>query len=222
MSKQFWGVIAAIIVVFVGIAIVSGNKSDSSSKGNTNLVTQHVQGQGTAGVTIVEYGDYQCPYCGQYHPTLKQVMAQYGDKIKFQFRNFPLTSVHQNAFAASRAAEAAALQDKYWEMHDVLYQTQASWSNSSDPSSIFAQYAKQLGINEAQFKKDYASSKVNDTINADLAEGTKLKITGTPSFFVNGKQTQISNDVASFSKVIDAAIAKQPATSSGTTQTTKQ
>lgn len=224
MSKQFWGVILAIVVVFVGIIMVSGNKSDNGNKNsNSSALTQHTTGKGTSGVTIVEYGDYQCPSCGQYHPTIKQVLAKYGDQIKFQFRNFPLTSIHQNAFAAARAAEAAALQGKFWEMHDMLYETQESWSSSSDPTKIFDQFAQQLGLNVDQFKKDYGSNKVNDAINADLAEGTKLKITGTPTFFVNGKQTQIDNSVEGFSKVIDAAIAKQAAANKATTtQTQKQ
>jgi protein-disulfide isomerase len=104
-------------------------------------------------------------------------------------------------------------------MHDLLYETQQQWSSSSDPSLIFNQYAKQLGLNEAQFKKDYASSKVNDRINADVAAGTKLKITGTPTFFVNGKQIQIDNSLAGFQKVIDDAIAKQAASTTAGTPT---
>jgi protein-disulfide isomerase len=102
-------------------------------------------------------------------------------------------------------------------MHDVLYETQEQWSNSSDPSAIFNQYAKQLGLNEAQFKKDYASSVVNDKINADVAAGTKLKITGTPTFFINGKQVQIDNSLAGFQKVLDEAIAKQASSTAAAT-----
>lgn len=213
MSKQFWGVIAAIVIVFVGIFVLTGNKSDSGSKSsNKSALTQHTAGKGTSGVTIVEYGDFQCPFCGDYHPTIKQVQAKYGDQIKFQFRHFPLTSVHKNAFAASRAAEAAALQNKFWEMHDLLYETQSQWSASSDPTTYFNQFAGQLGLNVTTFKKDYGSTQVNDAINADMAKGTELKITGTPTFFVNDKQTQISNTFESFQKVIDEAIAKQTTT----------
>src|SRR4051812_15866432 len=112
MSKQFLGVIAAIILVFVGIFAFSGNKSNNGSSGSSGKgeLTQHVTGKGTTGVTLVEYGDYQCPFCGAYYPILKQVTNEFGDQIKFQFRNFPLPSLHQNAFAGARAAEAASQQ----------------------------------------------------------------------------------------------------------------
>lgn len=216
MSKQFWGVIVGIVLIFVGIIALSGggksNNSGSGSSGKT--LTQHVVGKGTTGVTIIEYGDYQCAYCQQYYPTVKQAQLQYGDKIKFQFRNFPLVSLHRNAFAASRAAEAAGMQNKYWEMHDVLYENndpngKAGWVAAPDPNTYFNAFAKQIGLNLAQFKTDFASSKVNDLINADLAEGTKLGITGTPTFYINGKKADLGNSIDSFTKVIDAAIAKQ-------------
>lgn len=223
MSKQFWGVIIGVVLIFVGFFALT-NKSDnttgkSSDKGS---LSQHVIGENKAKVTLVEYGDFQCPYCGLYYPTLKQVEEQYKDQIQFQFRNYPLVSLHQNAFAAARAAEAASLQNKFWEMHDILYQTQDVWKNASDPSTTFKQYAAQIGLDKTKFEKDYISSAVNNTINADLAEGNKLGIEGTPAFFLDGKQIQINNSVASFQKVIDEAIAKKAPKDAGTTsQTTK-
>lgn len=213
MSKQFLGVLAAIILVFIGVIVVSNNKTKSTntSSGNSSSLTQHVEGNKNATVTLVEYGDYQCIHCEEYYPNVKQVQAEFNDQIKFQFRNFPLTSLHQNAFAAARAAEAAALQGKFWEMHDALYEPSnyQVWSGATDPNPFFVSYAQQLGIKKAQFKTDFASSKVNDLINADEAEGTKLGITGTPSFFLDGKQVQIGNSVASFEQVIKAELAKK-------------
>jgi protein-disulfide isomerase len=211
MSKQFLGVIAAIILIFVGIAAFSGNKSNDngSSSSSKGKLTEHVIGQGTTGVTLVEYGDYQCPYCGAYHPILKQVQAEFNDQIKFQFRNFPLVSLHPNAFAAARAAEAAALQNKFWEMHDQLYENQDQWKSSKSPSGIFEQYAKLLGLNVNQFRQDYTSDKVNAAINADSAEANKLKVTGTPTFFINGKKVEIGASVQEFEKIIKAEIAKK-------------
>ena len=222
MSKSFWGVIAVIILVFVGIFAFSGNKTDSKNPSSKAALTNHVQGNGKAGVTLVEYGDYQCPFCGQYYPTLKQVEAKFNDQIHFQFRNYPLTNLHPNAFAAARAAEAAALQNKFWEMHDFLYQTQSQWSAGSDALSLFKQYAKQLGMNVTQFETDFASSKVNDLINADTAEGTKLGITGTPTFFIDGNKVEIANNPAAFEKVLSDAIAKKAPTNAGTTSQTTQ
>ena len=207
MSKQFLAIIAVIVLVFVGIAAFGGHKSDNSkSSGKAGTPTSHIEGQGKSGVTLVEYGDYQCPFCEQYYPIVKQVQNEFNDQIFFQFRNFPLTQVHQNAFAGARAAEAAALQGKFWEMHDLLYESQSQWSESSDPTSFFKQYAQQLGLNTAQFNKDYASSKVNDAINADMAAGNKLKISGTPTFFLNGKQINVSANANSFESQIKDAI----------------
>ena len=218
MSKGFWGVIAAIVVVFFGIYFVNANKSDDTSKSSsTSAATNHTLGKGTSGVTFQEFGDYQCPACAQYHPIIKQVVAKYNDAIKFQFSNFPLTSIHPNAFAAARAAEAAAKQDKFWEMHDLLYETQQQWSVGSDPTPFFDQMAKQLGLDEAKFKKDYASSEVNSAINADMAKGNELKVTGTPAFFINGKKVEVKPTVESISKVIDDAIAKNSSSTQATT-----
>ena len=225
MSKGFLGIIVAVILVFAGIVIVGGNNksaSKSSSKNGSSL-TQHVEGKGTAGVTLTEYGDYECPYCEQYYPTVKSVVTEFGDKIKFQFRNFPLTSLHRNAFAAARAAEAASLQGKFWEMHDALYDpgNYQSWTTSGSPNVSFEQYAQQLGLNVTKFKTDFASSQVNDAINADMAEGNRLGITGTPSFFLNGKKIEIANDLKNFQKILNDAVAKQAPANAGTTSQTK-
>lgn len=210
MSKQFLGVIAAIILIFIGIAIFSGDKSsDKSPSSGKGTPTNHVVGKGTTGVTLVEYGDFQCPFCGAYYPVLKQVKAEFGDQIKFQFRHFPLQSIHRNAFAGSRAAEAAGLQGKFWEMHDLLYENQTAWSESSSTNTIFEAYAKQIGLNVDQFKQDFTSDKVNASINADMAAGNKLNITGTPTFFIDGKKVDIGQSVADFEKVIKAEIAKK-------------
>lgn len=222
MSKAFWGVIAAIIIVFGVVLTLSGNNNNKNSSSSGSTLTNHTEGSKATGVTLVEYGDYQCPFCGQYFPIVKQVAAEYNDKIIFQFRNFPLTTVHPNAFAGARAAEAAALQNKFWEMHDLLYENQTQWSVASDPTTFFKLYAQQLGLNVTQFTSDYSSSKVNDLINADMAEGNKLGITGTPTFFIDGKQVQIGESVQEFEKVINAEIAKKgSASSTGTTSQTQ-
>ena len=218
MSKQFWGIIALIIIIFVGVFAFGGNKNTGSSAGATN----HVEGSSPSNVKLVEYGDYECPYCGQYFPIVKQVQDEFKDKIVFQFRNFPLTSLHPNAFAGARAAEAAALQNKFWEMHDLLYQDQTQWSTATDPTPLFRTYAGQLGLNLTKFTTDYASSAVNDSINADMAAGSKLNITGTPTFFLDGKQVQVGESVADFEKIINAELSKKgSATSAGSTSQTK-
>lgn len=215
MSKQFWAVIAGVVIVLVGVFLLTGNKSDNSgAKGSTAAATNHVMGTGSTGVKLVEYGDYQCPYCQAYYSTVKQVVEEYKDKIYFQFVNFPLPNLHQNAFAAARAAEAADKQGKFWEMHDLLYQNSdpsgaSGWVASNAPTTYFNQYATQLGLNMDKFKKDYASSDVNAAINADMSKGNKLGVEGTPSFFIDGKKVTINNTTDDFKKALDAAISKK-------------
>lgn len=212
MSKRFLAILAAIVIGFVGIYIFSSkhNKAGTSS-GNTNSVqpTNHVMGAGSAGVTLLEYGDYQCPVCGVYYPVVKQVVGQMSDKIYFQFRNLPLSSLHQNAVAAARAAEAAGKQNKYFEMHDLLYENQQTWSSSSSPMTFFEGYANQIGLDISKFKTDYASSEVNSLINADMNAFAQTKQEeATPTFFINGVYIS-NNDLAdsngpSASKLTDA------------------
>ena len=211
MSKSFWAIIIAIVVVFGGVLYFSGKNSPSSSA--NSQPSQHIEGSGSTGVTLVEYGDYECPFCGEYYPTVKQVEQLYDSQIHFQFRNLPLSSIHPNAIAGARAAEAASLQGKFWEMHDALYENQdptgkTGWVASSDPlDQYFVGFAQQLGLNVAQFKTDFASSKVNDVINADLAAFNKTGAEeATPTFFLDGKQIQPANTVAAFQTFIDAEI----------------
>lgn len=225
MSKGFLGVIVLVVLIFVGIFAFSGNKSDSgSSKGSGNATTtHHIEGQGKSGVTLVEYGDYECPFCGQAYPVVKKVQADLNDQIFFQFRNYPLVSLHKNAFAGARAAEAAAMQNKFWQMHDTLYENQdpngkVGWVASGDPlNEYFVGFAKQLGLDINKFKTDYNSGKVNDLINADMAEGNKLKIQGTPTFFLDGKQIDISytSGPSAAEKIINDAIAKKTKSQTG-------
>lgn len=190
MDKRFLGILAALVIIFAGIFVISQGSNDNSSGGSGGgQPTNHVEGQGS--VTFIEYGDYQCPICGAYYQPLKDALTpDMLKQVKFQFRNYPLVSIHQNAYAAARAAEAAGLQGKYWEMHDKLYENQSAWSTSSSPINLFSNYAKDIGLNVTQFKSDYSSGEVNDAINADMAAFEKTKQEkATPTFFINGKYT---------------------------------
>jgi protein-disulfide isomerase len=213
MSKQFWAILLVIAAVFIGLIMFTG-KDDAPSSSAT--ATNHVEGSATSGIKLVEYGDYQCPVCGLYYPTVKQVVEKYKDQIQFQFRNLPLPSLHPNAFAGARAAEAAGKQGKFWEMHDKLYVNQTTWSESKNATAVFDTYAKDLGLDVTKFQKDFASSAVNNAINADLAAFDKIgDDKATPTFYLNGKKVELSELVdqtnqptlENFSKVIDAAIA---------------
>ncbi len=215
MDKRFWGIIALIVVIFGGILVFHSNKSGNNNTTNAKP-TNHVIGDLTSKVTLVEYGDYECPVCESYYSTVTQVQQKYAKLIKFQFRNLPLTQIHPNALAGARAAEAASLQGKFWQMHNTLYAPQnwQEWSTSSNPDPYFWTYASQLGLNLTQFKKDFASSTVNDRIQADIAAFNNTgQQEATPTFFLNGKyvpNTKLINSsgpsVAAFSSVINAAL----------------
>lgn len=206
MNKRMIGFIVAIIIAIGGFIWLTKPKPVTS--GNSAQPSNHIEGSGKANITLVEYGDYQCPACGAYHPLVKSLVETYKEQIFFQFRNYPLEAIHQNARAGARAAEAASLQGKFWEMHDALYQYQKAWESSSDPLSLYKDYAKQVGVADlAKFSTDYKSSAINNLINADLKVGAKFQITGTPTFVLDGKKIDNPRDQAAFNKLIDEAIA---------------
>lgn len=206
MSKRFLIILAVCVAAFVGLLLF--NKKDNPSPTATQAATtNHNQGANTTGVTLIEYGDFQCPACASYYPVLKDVKAKYGDKISFQFRNYPLVSIHPNAMAAHRAAEAAAKQNKFWEMHDMLYERWASWKDSTSAPTIFESYAQELGLDMTKYRQDVADPATKAVIDADKAEGDKIGVTGTPTFVLDGKKIEDNpRDVEGFSKLIDAAI----------------
>ncbi len=190
----------------VGLGLIFWLAGNNSSSGDAQP-SNHIFGKGTKNVTLVEYGDFQCPICGSYFPIVKQVKEDFKNDIHFQFRSFPLPQ-HQNAFAAHRAAEAASLQGKFWEMHDLLYANQQSWSSISDSYSVFEAYAKSLGLDITKFKQDFDSSAVNAVINADQKAGVDLGVDGTPTFFLDGKKMDPRpTSVKEFEAAIKQAIA---------------
>jgi len=209
MDKRFWAIVVVIVALFAGILYVSGNKKDDNSGSSTSAKpTNHIKGNASSKVKFVEYGDFQCPYCGQYYPIVSQVVTKYQDKISFQFINLPLNQIHQNAYAGARAAEAASDQGKFWEMYDMLYQKQSEWSEATNANTYLNSYAQQLGLDVNKFKKDFASSAVNDRINADKEKFNKTgDQISTPTFYLNGKKIQATS-VDEFSKLIDAQLKK--------------
>lgn len=224
MDKRFLSILAGLVIIFGGIFVFSQhstNKStgNNSTTGSTVKTTNHITGDNGKGVTLVEYGDYECPICGAYYLPLNQVVAQTSKDIHFQFRNLPLVQIHPNAFAAARAAEAADLQGKYWQMHDKLYENQSSWATATNPLAFYKTYAKDLGLDVTKFSADYSSSTVNDRINADLAAfGKTNQQQATPTFFLDGKvldNKDVSNpqtgapDVAKFVAIIKAETSKK-------------
>ncbi|UPQ76063.1 DsbA family protein [Chryseobacterium nepalense] len=145
--------------------------------------TDHAQGNDNADLTIVEYGDYQCPYCGAAYPVLKELMKEFKGQVNFVFRNFPLSEMHPYARPAAIAAEAADLQGKFWEMHDVIYENQQSLNES-----FLFQLAEKIGLNLSQFKEDIQKPELEKKVDSDFESGIISGVNGTPSFFINGNK----------------------------------
>lgn len=142
----------------------------------------HIQGPVAATITLVEYGDYQCPYCGAAYPEVKKVQKELGSKLRFVFRNFPLTRIHEFALNAAETAEAASAQGKFWEMHDFLYEHQATLG---DPKVALG-FAEKIGLDTRKFSSGISQHKYQPTIKQDFDGGIRSGVNGTPTFYVNG------------------------------------
>jgi protein-disulfide isomerase len=160
----------------------------------------HIRGPAEAPVTLVEYGDYQCPYCGQANPIVDQVRQALGDELRFVFRNFPLTGVHPHAEHAAEIAEAAGTQGKFWEMHDMLYAHQDALDDQH-----LAEYVTLLGIPTSEVKRALAQHVYSDRVREDFMSGVRSGVNGTPTFFVNGRRHDSSFDFDTLMAAIETA-----------------
>lgn len=208
MNKRTWIIFVIIVVgIMTALVIVSRNSSSridtgSISAGSVQVasdangnIADHTSGKLDSKIILIEYGDYQCPPCASAYPIVKQLKDKYADEILFVFRNFPIPSLHPNARAASAAAEAAGLQNKYWEMHDKLYENQSEWSSASasQRTVIFTDYASRIGLSTDQFVQDLSQSSLVDKIDFDIAVGKSAGVDATPSFRLNGESINLND-----------------------------
>ena len=205
MSTKAWIIFAAVCVVLFGgliiwssrdkidVSKVDTNKIQSASK-NSGNIADHVFGNKDSKVVLFEYGDFQCPGCGGAHPTVKTVTQKYEEQMGFVFRNFPLTTIHPNARAAAAAVEAAGLNGKYWQMHNLVFESQNDWSDASasQRTTLFTQYAVTAGVDADTFTKTLTdkSPQINRKIDFDRALGGKIGVNSTPTFYLNGKKLE--------------------------------
>ena len=166
-------------------------------------------GSKDAKVVLIEYSDFQCPACGHYYPLVKQVKQEFGDGMQFVYRHFPLPS-HKNAELAARASEAAGAQNKFWEMHDAIFEHQEEWSgkSSNGARSDFKQYAEKLGLDAARFESDLDSDEVKNKVENDRQSGLRSKVNSTPTFFLNGQKIQNPRSYDEFKSFISDALVK--------------
>jgi len=160
----------------------------------------HAQGPADAPVTLVEYGDYECPYCGQAYPIVKQIQQRMGDRLRFVFRNFPLSTLHPHAAHAAEAAEAAGAQGKFWEMHDHLYEHQRQLDDTH-----LLEYATRLKLDIGRFEQDMASHAFGGRVREDFLSGVRSGVNGTPTFFINGVRHDDSWDLRTLLRAIERA-----------------
>lgn len=201
-----WSIVGAVIIGVVALIVMSSKGSGNNAVVAAVTDQDHIQGPSTAKAVIIEYSDFQCPACGAFYSTLKNIEKKYGDRIALVYRNYPLTSLHQNAQLAAQAAEAANLQGKYWEMHDLLFERQKDWSAVGDVATTFTDYAQELKLDTSKFSTDLKSAAVKDRITRDVDSGNAVGIAGTPTFFLNGKQLTNPGSEEVFSGLIDAEL----------------
>jgi Na+:H+ antiporter, NhaA family len=163
--------------------------------------TDHALGSSDAPVTLVEYGDYECPDCLNAFPIVQQLQERFGDRLRFVFRHFPRNSIHPHAGVAAQAAEAAALQGKFWEMHEALFKNQQRLGDID-----FGNLALKVGTELYGFESNITSDRVVRRVDADHRSGEASGVRGTPTFFINGKKYAGKPDLASLAAAIDGAI----------------
>jgi protein-disulfide isomerase len=160
----------------------------------------HAQGPADAAVTLVEYGDYECPFCGAAYPIIKELQARTGEMLRFVFRNFPITTSHPHAERAAEAAEAAAAQGRFWEMHDLLYENQKRLRDQD-----LRAYAERLGLDIGPFDKDLADHVHAERIREDFISGVRSGVNGTPTFYINGARHDDSYDLETLLAAVERA-----------------
>jgi protein-disulfide isomerase len=161
----------------------------------------HVKGPATAAITLVEYGDFQCPYCREAYPIVKQLQAELGARLRFAFRHFPLTRIHQNAEHAAEAAEAAAAQGAFWQMHDRLFERQFALEDDN-----LVEYARELGLNADRLAGELAAGTYRARVRDSFMSGVKSGVNGTPTFFINGVRHDGGYDLATLLGALEEAV----------------
>ena len=205
-EKWIFIAIGVVSLFIVGIAVISTSNSQKPEQVASNDLLKkdsQVLGSQDAKVTIVEFADFQCPACGTVHSIVKQVTKEYGDKILFAYRHFPIISSHQYALKAAEASEAAGEQGKFWDYYDILYDNQENLKTED-----LIRYAKRLNLDMDKFKHTLDSGKYKDKITADMDAGDKFGVGATPTFFINGTKYQGVLSFDKFKSIIDEQLAK--------------
>jgi protein-disulfide isomerase len=182
-----------------GSSAVAGSPSDGTEE------QLHIRGDPAAPVTLEEFGDFQCPTCGTVSRVIARLEHDYGRRLRVIFRHYPL-SMHAHATEAALAAEAAGLQGHFWEMHDLLYKNQDLWSNAPEVRTLFAGFARSLGLDEERFVRDSNSDEVRSRVFWEGQQGTSRGVNVTPTLFINGRRLELPFTEEHLRSEIDAAL----------------
>ena len=204
LKKHFWKIVALVAVILVVGSFIYANRAAKEANVGVTLETR-IKGNPDAEVVLVEYSDFQCPACAQFYPYVKEIMEEHGEDLKLEYRHFPLINLHPQAIPAAKAAEAAGVQGKFWEMHDKLFENQSVWSRSSNPRAAFIGYAEEIGLDVDTFKRHMDSSIIADAIDASFDEARERDFTGTPTFILNGERMDFTT-FEEFKSQIEEAI----------------
>jgi len=205
-TNKIIGIIVLALIVVLGISfMVKASENNSQNNIQTNI-TEWSKGGENAQVVLVEYSDFQCPACQAYSEILGELNKEFGDDLKIVYKHFPLKQIHPNATIAAQVSEAAGLQGKFWEMHDLLFSKQGVWSSKKNPQTSFDEYALELGLDIDLFKKDVVSKETKNRVNNDYTQGSKIKVNYTPYFILNGKRVDNPNSLEEFKDLIENAI----------------
>lgn len=207
---SFWLTVIIVLSLLTWLIIQLASPPTQNDIYNGDILTAQsndwVKGNRNAAVVVVEYSDFQCPYCNIYAKLSTQLADEFPEDIAVVFRHFPLKTIHTNAEMASQAAEAAGLQNKFWEMHDLVFTNQETWINNQIPEEVFANFAGLLELDVDQFKIDINSKTVKDKINKQIKNSTMLDIQGTPTFFINGQKINNPKSYDEFRNIIQTFI----------------
>lgn len=209
-GRFIMGVVAIVVILFGYYFYATPAQDNNRVEEITISETDHIRGKQDAKLTIVGFGDYQCPACAAYEPLIRQVTEDNKEILKFVHKHFPLTQIHSNALLAAKATEAAGLQGKFWEMHEMLFNKQNEWSKGVNARDFFMTYATTIGLNTKKFGEDLNSKAIEEKILAELKEGTRLGVQGTPTFFLNGKKIENPSSLEAFNKLILETAANLP------------
>ena len=214
-SFLVWGIVliavVGIIYGLIYLAKTSPVSKENVQAGNGTIpqVTSSdwSEGNKNATTTLIEYGDFECPVCAEYAPALSELVKEFGDRMVFVYRYFPLETIHQNAALSAAAAEAAGMQGKFWEMHDLLFKNQDTWANqsASDAENTFIGFASEIGLDKNRFESDMTSGAVTSKIGNIYNDDLKMGLTYTPTFVLNGKIIQNPTSYDEFKNIIEQA-----------------